>query len=160
MAERNWRKNKSTAIVLSGQHTDSIRSLQFCDTQNILITGSLDKTAVVWNLESGTVLRVLRTHARGISTLQFDNTKLVTGSLDHTLKVWNHRTSHCIRTLEGHTDVVVHLHSDSRIWQVALPMPPSIFWNFQTGECNTLTGHSGSVNHVRILPRRHIFAIQ
>jgi F-box/WD-40 domain protein MET30 len=150
VVERNWRRNKATHRVLNNQHKGGISSLQFCEAQNILITGSYDKTAIVWNLETGEVLRTLKGHARCIRTLQFDDTKLVTGSMDNTLRIWNYHTGHCIRTLEGHTGGVVHLNFNCRILASGSADSTIKVWNFQTGECFTLTGHTKSVNHVSI----------
>ncbi|KAI7886220.1 WD40-repeat-containing domain protein [Mucor mucedo] len=147
---RNWRRNRSATQSFSGQHKGGVTSLQFCEAQNILITGSYDKTAIVWNLETGEVLRKLEGHARAIRTLQFDDTKCVTGSMDHTLRIWNYHTGQCIRTLEGHTDGVVHLNFDCRILASGSADASIKIWNFQTGECYTLTGHTKMVNHVSI----------
>lgn len=150
VVERNWRRNTSTTKIFKKGHQGGISSLQFCEAQNILITGSYDKTAIVWNLETGEVLRQLKGHARCIRTLQFDDTKLVTGSMDHTLRIWNYHTGQCIRTLEGHTDGVVHLNFNCRILASGSADSTIKIWNFQSGECFTLTGHTKMVNHVSI----------
>ncbi|GAA5814055.1 hypothetical protein MFLAVUS_007545 [Mucor flavus] len=147
---RNWRRNHFNTRVLDAQHKAGITSLQFCEAQNILITGSYDKSAIVWNLETGKVLRRLEGHARAVRTLQFDDTKLVTGSMDNTLRIWNYQTGKCIRTLEGHTDGVVHLNFNCRILASGSADATIKIWNFQTGECFTLTGHTKAVNHVSI----------
>lgn len=150
VVERNWRRNTATSRVFKNQHSAGISSLQFCEAQNILITGSYDKTAIVWNLETGEVLRTLKGHARCIRTLQFDDTKLVTGSMDNTLRIWNYHTGQCIRTLEGHTDGVVHLNFNCRILASGSADSTIKIWNFRTGECFTLSGHTKAVNHVSI----------
>ncbi|GAA5802084.1 hypothetical protein HPULCUR_007544 [Helicostylum pulchrum] len=147
---RNWRRNHFSSRALDGQHQAGITTLQFCEAQNILITGSYDKSAIVWNLETGKVLRRLEGHARAVRTLQFDDTKLVTGSMDNTLRIWNYQTGKCIRTLEGHTDGVVHLNFNCRILASGSADATIKIWNFQTGECFTLNGHTKAVNHVSI----------
>ncbi|KAF7725610.1 hypothetical protein EC973_009488 [Apophysomyces ossiformis] len=147
--ERNWRKNKSITRVIKG-HNAGVTCLQLCDAQNIFITGSSDKTAIVWDLGTGEMIRTLKGHARSIQTLQFDGTKLVTGSMDHTLRIWNYHTGKCIRTLEGHTAGVMHLHFNSQILASGSADHTIRVWNFAAGECYTLTGHIDAVNHVRI----------
>ncbi|KAI8361796.1 WD40-repeat-containing domain protein [Choanephora cucurbitarum] len=148
--ERNWRRNNATIRTFNKHHTGGISSLQFCEAQNILITGSYDKTAIVWHLETGERLRTLQGHTRCIRTLQFDDTKLVTGSMDNTLRIWNYHTGQCIRTLEGHTNGVVHLHFNCRMLASGSADATIKIWNFQTGECFTLTGHTKVVNHVSL----------
>lgn len=147
--ERNWRRNKYNLRILSG-HTDGVMCLQFCDSSNILVTGSYDKTVRIWNLETGEVVRVLTGHSRCVRALQFDDAKLVTGSMDHTLKIWSLQTGQCIRTLEGHTDGIVSLHFDSKILASGSVDTTVKVWNFETGECCTLRGHTDWVNSVRI----------
>ncbi|KAI9474811.1 WD40-repeat-containing domain protein [Zychaea mexicana] len=148
VVERNWRKHRHTTRKL--QQPEGALCLQYCDAQNILITGSTEGTATVWDLETGKVLRVLKGHSRSIQALQFDDTKLVTGSMDHTLKIWNYHTGQCIRTLEGHSDGVVHLHFDSRILASGSVDGTVKIWNFQTGQCYALTGHTDKVTHTQI----------
>ncbi|KAG0170023.1 hypothetical protein DFQ28_004966 [Apophysomyces sp. BC1034] len=149
VVERNWRKNKSTNRVLKG-HSAGVTCLQSCDAQNILVTGSSDKTVMVWDLGTGEVLRTLKGHTRSVRTLQFDGTKLVTGSMDHTLRIWNYHSGKCIRTLEGHTAGVIHLHFNSQILASGSADHTVRVWNFAAGECYTLTGHLDAVNNVRI----------
>ena len=96
MIERNWRRGRCSVRTLKG-HTDGVMCLQYSETLKhpsfpILITGSYDRTARVWNLETGEEMLALRGHRRAIRTLQFDEVKLVTASMDHTLRVWNWRT--------------------------------------------------------------------
>ena len=101
LIERNWRKGSCSVKVLQG-HTDAITCLQLDETLTspsfpVLITGSWDRTARVWNVETGAVVQVLHGHTRGVRALQFDSTKLITAGMDATLKIWNWRTGECIR---------------------------------------------------------------
>ncbi|RCH86194.1 hypothetical protein CU097_008324 [Rhizopus azygosporus] len=146
--ERNWRNNKYQSRVLSG-HTDGVMCVQFCDSSNIAMTGSYDKTVRIWNLETCELLRTLTGHTRCVRALQFDEAKLITASMDHTLKIWNWQTGQCIRTLEGHTGGVLSLHFNSRLLASGSTDHTIRVWNFLAGECCTLTGHTEWVNCVR-----------
>ncbi|KAG0164698.1 hypothetical protein DFQ28_009917 [Apophysomyces sp. BC1034] len=149
VVERNWRNNKYKVRVLNG-HTDGVMCAQFCDTANILMTGSYDKTIRIWNLQTGTEIRRLTGHTRCVRALQFDETKLISGAMDNTLKIWNWHTGQCIRTLEGHTGGVLALHFGSRLMASGSTDHTIRIWNFQLGECCTLTGHTEWVNSVQI----------
>lgn len=152
--ERNWRRGRCTVRTLSG-HTDGVMCLQFSETLAhpafpILITGSYDRTARVWNLETGREIHCLTGHTRAVRALQFDEAKLITGSMDHTMRVWDWRTGKCLRVLEGHTEGVVCLNFDSNVLASGSVDTTVKVWNFRTGECFTLRGHRDWVNSVQL----------
>ncbi|KAG8749415.1 hypothetical protein FRC12_013430, partial [Ceratobasidium sp. 428] len=152
--ERNWRRARYTQRTLTG-HTDGVMCLQFNErlahpSFPVLITGSYDRTARVWNMETGLEVQCLQGHSRAIRALQFDAAKLITASMDHTLKVWNWRNGTCVRTLEGHTEGVVCLNYDSNVLASGSVDTTVKVWNFRTGECFTLRGHRDWVNAVQL----------
>ncbi|KAI9313979.1 quinon protein alcohol dehydrogenase-like superfamily [Dichotomocladium elegans] len=149
VVERNWRRNNYNVRILQG-HTDGVMCVQFCDTNNVVMTGSYDKTIRVWSLETGEELRRMEGHRQCVRALQFDNCKLVTGAMDNTLKIWDWHSGRCIRTLEGHTGGVLSLHFDSRLLASGSTDHTIRVWDFRAGACCTLTGHNEWVNCVRI----------
>lgn len=70
-----------------------------------LITGSTDKTARIWNAESETTERVLKSHRSTIRTLKYYNKYIITGSRDHMIIVWNN-LGDLLHVLESHTQSV------------------------------------------------------
>lgn len=152
--ERNWRRGRCTVRTLKG-HADGVMCLQFSETLQltnfpVLITGSYDRTARVWNLDTGEQINILRGHTLAIRALQFDEAKLITGSMDHTLRVWEWRTGRCIRVLPGHTEGVVCLNFDANILASGSVDKTVRIWNFRTGECFVLRGHGDWVNAVQL----------
>ncbi|KAE8224511.1 hypothetical protein CF319_g2609 [Tilletia indica] len=152
--ERNWRKCRYTTKVLSG-HEDGIMCLAYNEHLShpnfpVLMTGSYDRTARVWNLETGEQLHVLRGHTRVVRCLQFDDCKLITGSMDRTLKIWNWRTGELMRTLEGHTEGILCLNFNEEILASGSLDSSIKVWNFKTGQCYTLRGHTDWVNTVML----------
>ncbi|KAL0578456.1 hypothetical protein V5O48_003557 [Marasmius crinis-equi] len=152
--ERNWRRGRCRVRTLKG-HTDGVMCLQYSETLShpafpVLITGSYDCTARVWNLETGAVLHTLQGHTEPIRALQFDDCKLITGSMDTTLKVWDWRRGKCIRTLAGHTHGVVCLNFDSNVLASGSVDATIKVWNLRTGGAFTLRGHRDWVNSVQL----------
>lgn len=151
-----WKYGRCSTKVFKG-HTNGVMCLQF--DENVLITGSYDATAKVWDLETGQELRTLVGHTSGIRCLQFDDSKLMTGSLDHTIKLWNWRTGQCLRTFHAHTEGVISLHFAGRY--VASGSMDKTIRVYDSGERETflLRGHQDWVNSVKVdEPSRTLFS--
>jgi WD40 repeat protein len=72
--ERSGRGDRCSLRTLKG-HTNSIMCLQFSETfphllSHVLITGSYDRTARVWNLETGEETRCIKGHTRALCALR------------------------------------------------------------------------------------------
>ncbi|KAI7822005.1 quinon protein alcohol dehydrogenase-like superfamily, partial [Gamsiella multidivaricata] len=82
----------------------------------IIVTGGLDNTLKVWDVESGECLNTLFGHVEGVWTLAFDKLRIVSGSLDRTIKVWDTESGRCLYTLSGHEGPVTCIGlGDTRI---------------------------------------------
>lgn len=100
-------------------HADSVRSVAFSRDGKTLASGSFDKTAKLWNVDSGELLGTLRGHGNahpaggnlrpGINRVAFtpDGTILATAGLDGTVKLWDVATKKELRTLRGHSNRVL-----------------------------------------------------
>ncbi|KAF9438650.1 hypothetical protein BGZ76_006211 [Entomortierella beljakovae] len=67
----------------------------------VVVTGGLDNTLKVWDVETGECLRTMFGHEEGVWSLAFDKLRIVSGSLDKTIKVWDTESGECIYTLSG-----------------------------------------------------------
>jgi len=65
------------------------------------VSGYLDRSICIWNLESGDCEAILKGHSSGVTTvaLSSDGSRLVSGSRDGTVRLWDLRTRSCIATL-------------------------------------------------------------
>jgi COMPASS component SWD3 len=65
-------------------HTAPVLSLAFSPKSNLLVSGSFDESAIVWDVRRGTPLRVLPAHADPVWTVGFSSEggMVVTGSAD------------------------------------------------------------------------------
>ena len=48
-------------------HLDSVKSCQFCDNDQKLLTAGLDKTIVLWDFETGQSLQVYEGHTSAVN---------------------------------------------------------------------------------------------
>jgi serine/threonine protein kinase len=112
--QRGWewaylkRQIRGGIFTLHG-HTAPVWSVSFSTDGSRIVTGSLDKTARVWDARTGTLLLELKGHADMVSSARFspDGTRIVTGSSDKTAKVWDARTGTPLLELKGHRDAVM-----------------------------------------------------
>jgi F-box/WD-40 domain protein MET30 len=71
-----------------------------------LISGSLDNTIKIWDIESGKAIRTFFGHIEGVWSVACDKLRLVSGSHDRTIKVWSRDEGRCTATLVGHQAAV------------------------------------------------------
>ncbi|KAG6833187.1 hypothetical protein H0H87_010249 [Tephrocybe sp. NHM501043] len=68
----------------------------------VLISGSLDNTIKLWDIETGKCTKTFFGHIEGVWAVASDKLRLVSGSHDRTVKVWSREEGKCTSTLVGH----------------------------------------------------------
>ncbi len=92
---------------LAGQlkgHEHAVHGLAFSPDNKQLISGSFDRTAILWDIATRQVRHRLLGHSEQIWTVGFtpNGTRAVTGSNDHDLRLWSAETGTLLRTMPGH----------------------------------------------------------
>lgn len=92
--------------VLSGDGV--VFSLDFSPNNQLLLSGSSDKTATLWNINKGSILARLKGHKNRINEVAFspDGQRIVTASNDHTLRLWSTSNGKLLKVMKGHSDKV------------------------------------------------------
>jgi WD domain, G-beta repeat len=93
-------------------HGHIVRSVSFHPGGQIVITGSEDRTARLWDVESGLLIGSALTHADPVNSVGFshDGRSFVTGCHDGMVKLWDTATQRQLRE---------PLHHPGPVWAVA-----------------------------------------
>ena len=125
------------------------------DGTRIVSGGNGDQTVKVWDSRSGKLLRSLKGHTSGVTSVAIssDGLRIVSGGYDKTVKVWDSRSGKVLLTLKGHTHWVdsVAISSDgTRIVSGSYDMTMKV-WDARSGkELLTLRGHTSQVSSLAI----------
>ncbi len=90
--------------VLLG-HKDEIRSALFSPGGRYVVSASIDRTARIWDAQTGETVRILTGHSAGIRWASYspDGRHIVTASEDNTARIWDAQSGQMLLVLRGHT---------------------------------------------------------
>jgi WD40 repeat protein len=71
-------------------HTDRVYAIALSPDEQIIASGSADKTIKLWHLNTGELLGTFTGHSNIVTALAFTSSgdMLVSASLDKTIKIW------------------------------------------------------------------------
>src|SRR5438093_304353 len=94
--------------VLPTRHTREVGSVALSADGKHVVTGSGDKTAILWDAANGKKLQTFKGHTNFIFSvvLSADGKHVITGSEDRTAILWETATGKQLQTFQGHTDDV------------------------------------------------------
>ena len=92
-------------------HTDVVVTVSWRSGTEEVATGSLDKTAALWNVGTGQRLRLLKDHADVVLAVAYSPSGefLATASADRTAKIYRTRDGVRVAALNAHQDGIVRL---------------------------------------------------
>ncbi|MEO6253397.1 MAG: WD40 repeat domain-containing protein, partial [Ferruginibacter sp.] len=137
-------------LVLPVGHTKAVLALDFSMDSRLLISGSDDNTAKLWDVASGKELLSFVGHTDRVISVKFFNNDLhlITGSEDNTAKIWNCKTGKLVFDLKGHKDRItsVNLSPDEKLAITSSADNTAKIWNTETGQLlHTLVNHQWAV---------------
>ena len=136
-------------------HQYGVRAVAVTGDGTRAVTGSGDRTAIVWDLATGARLHTLTGHLNSVEAVAItgDGTRAVTASGDRTAIVWDLATGARLHTLTGHKGRVgaVAVTGDGARAVTASDDGTAIVWDLATGaRLHTLTGHKNSVEALAV----------
>ncbi|MDR1901373.1 MAG: WD40 repeat domain-containing protein [Treponema sp.] len=127
--------NKKAALT---GHRGEVTALAFNAEGTQLVSGSKDRTVILWDIATGNQIWTGNVHTGDIRSAAFSpgGNLVCSGSVDAAIKVWDATTGSVLRTLSGHTGSVESLafNSDGKrllsgSWDKTVRL-----WNPDTGE--------------------------
>ncbi|GMM50977.1 Doa1 protein [Starmerella bacillaris] len=104
LSVRVWQSPESSIVL--NKHTQNVWGVKFVSSSALLTCGA-DKTIVLWDLNSQSILKVFSGHTdavRGLAVLSADLFASV--SNDTTVRIWNFNTGECVHVMHGHTSFI------------------------------------------------------
>ncbi|CAK8672927.1 unnamed protein product [Clavelina lepadiformis] len=138
------REGKSLIKNLSG-HTGGINCMDI--SSNLLLTGSDDRTARIWDLDNFECKVVLEGHGGYVSCCKlWSGNYALTGSFDKTIRKWNNKSGNCILKLEHHSGIVSKMLVFGDFLFTSSYDSTAVCWNLRSGEASRIfRGHTKSV---------------
>ena len=134
---------KDKLIELIG-HTDIINTAFFSSDGNRIVTSSHDKNVIVWDVDSGKKVHILKGHTDAVNYAEFssDGQYVVSASNDYSVKLWDARRGLLLFTFkiqnptlkrqEGRVYIAKISPNNQRIISVSSDL--IIVWNAKTGK--------------------------
>lgn len=129
----------------------AVASARFSPDNTLIVTGSWDNSARIWNAETGQAVRKLEgEHTAFVNSAAFspDGQFVLTASDDGTAKLWTVAEGKVVRTFSGHTDRVrsALFSSDGKMAVTTSSDKTAWLWNTATGAViRKFSGHQWAV---------------
>lgn len=142
--------------TLSG-HTNTVTCASLSPNDDMALSGSCDRSAIIWDMTKGSPLHTLVGHADEITSVAFayEGKKVITGARDKQAKLWDAITGTEFLTLQGHTNGItsVAISPDSSMVLTGSYDDTAKLWNAHDGsELYTFLGNEGYVSSVAFSP--------
>jgi WD40 repeat protein len=134
-------------VVANFGHAHGVESVALSPDGRSVLTGSSDRTLMLWDVATGKLLRTLHGHSDRVKTVAFspDGRSVLSGSWDKTAKLWDAATGRLVHTFKGHSGTVdsVAFSPDGRNGLSGSEDKTIKLWDMTTGRLvRTLEVHS------------------
>jgi WD40 repeat protein len=125
-------------------------NLNWSPDGNRIATAGLDAVAIIWNTNTGGILKTLSGHKNQLCDVVWspDGNRIATASIDSTTIIWDASSGNKIFTLKGHTNQVIDVFwsPDGKYVATISKDSTAIIWNSETGKIfQKLTGHTNFI---------------
>ena len=144
-------------------HTKSALSVSYSPDSKWIASGSLDKSIIIWDADSGKQVKQFTGHGGNIYDIDFVPGKegyLLSASLDKTLRLWAVHADKSVKTYIGHDEGIVSIDiTRDGLHMVSGSYDESIkIWEIATGNTVFTFDAGAPVNSVSVSPDRTMLA--
>lgn len=148
---------QNTEVFVQLGHSGVIDAVALSSDGKLAISGSLDNTLKLWEVESGREIRTFQGHSGAVHAVTFsrDNNFVFSGSRDNSVRKWDINSGELVRRFQGHTGRVnaLAVSRDGESLFSASADGTVRHWRISNGsEIRVLNGHDGEVNDVAVSP--------
>ena len=146
-------------LVVPIGHTEMVNAVAYAPAGGLVLTGSEDKSAKLWDRDGKEIL-TFAGHSAGVTAVSFspnDGGKFIltgSGFRDRTIRLWN-LDGQVVQTYNGHTGGITALafsRDGARIISSSQDST-AIIWDRSSGRAlHTLRGHGSEINSVAVSP--------
>ncbi len=136
-------------------HTDRVTSVAWSPNGKYIASGSLDKTARIWAVNSGNHSQpfIYRGHTAGVKSVTWspDSNRVASGSEDKTVQVWDALSGEQVAIYHGHTGFVNTVAWSPNGDYIATGSDDATvrLWEVATGkQLYVYRGHSAGINSI------------
>ncbi|WP_136464909.1 caspase family protein [Flagellimonas onchidii] len=131
-------------------HTDGIITGYFDKTGKQILTGSNDKTARLWDVETGKLLQIFNGHFSYVWSAMFDSESkiVITNSYDGSAKFWDVESGELLKSFDGHAGSVETscFRSEENLLLTGSADFTAKLWDVSSGTAiQTYSGHEDAV---------------
>jgi WD40 repeat protein len=135
---------------------DYVRSVAISPDGRLIASGFLYEGIKIWEVDSGVLLRSLRSHISSVNSISFspDSQCLASGSRDRTIKLWDVYTGQELRTMDAEAEVRAVVFSPDGLWLASGSTDSTVrLWRVVTGrEVQAMEGHERPVTSTVFSP--------
>lgn len=127
-------------------HQGPVNCVDIHKTQPFILSGSMDRTARLWDLDKQSCVRVFTENASEVTTVRFADTAIIICLQDGAIQIWEDLDSVTPRTLRGHVGEVHAVEAMGATLLSAGADRTVRLWNIRSGQClRVLEGHVNQV---------------
>jgi WD40 repeat protein/transcriptional regulator with XRE-family HTH domain len=147
----------ASRVALVLHHESYVWDAAYSPDGKRIATASEDKTAKIWDANSGKLLLTLTGHTDVIISVAYspDGRRIATASWDKTAKIWDANTGQLLLTLIGHTDMlrsIAYSPDGKRLVTTSLDKTAKVWDTFTGEELLTFAAHGEWVSRAAFSP--------